>query len=293
MNLARVGVLLSLISMAAGCEAVKPLPIAVAPAAPGPHGHRLVTIPAGHYIVGAPGHANNPRRKVYLKQYRIADADTTNDQFKRFVEGTGYVTDAERRGYGKVAKEGMIDWAWNEVPGATWRQPLGPEGPTSDELPDHPVTQISGADAEAYCVWAGGRLPTLDEWEVAARAGALTRYPWGDQFDARRANVWNGATHAHNTLEDGWLYTSPVRTFPPNAWGLYDVIGNVFQYCSGLPGNHNDGDKQRFVAGRGGSWWCSAGTCNFFNLVDIGMMDRHGTLSNQGFRIAFGVEGQH
>ena len=135
------------------------------------------------------------------------------------------------------------------------------------------MTQISGADAEAYSVWAGGRLPTLDEWEVAARAGALTRYPWGDQFDAKRANVWNGATHAHNTLEDGWLYTSPVRTFPPNAWGLYDVIGNVFQYCSGLPGNHDDGDKQRFVAGRGGSWWCSAGTCNFFNLVDIGMMD--------------------
>ena len=116
MNLARSGILLEFAGLGGRCCQTTPPHPAIAPAQPGPHGHLLVTIPAGRYIVGAPGHRINPRRKVYLNQYRIADADTTNDQFKRFVEGTGYVTDAERRGYGKVAKEGMIDWAWNESP---------------------------------------------------------------------------------------------------------------------------------------------------------------------------------
>jgi formylglycine-generating enzyme required for sulfatase activity len=222
-----------------------------------------------------------------LKGFRISDAETTNEQFSKFIRATGFITDAEKRGYGLVATEGMPDWAWDEVPGACWRLPMGPAGPKAEDMLNHPVTQISGADAEAYCRWVGGRLPSLDEWEVAARAGSLARWPWGEEFDPRRANVWNGESHLHNTREDGWVYTSPVRSFPPNAWGLYDVIGNVFEYCSGLPQPHKSGESKRLVSGRGGSWWCSAGSCNFFNLQDIGVMDRHGTLANQGFRVAF------
>jgi sulfatase modifying factor 1 len=121
----------------------------------------------------------------------------------------------------------------------------------------------------------------------AARAGATTRWPWGDKFDPKRANVWNGESHLHNTREDGWVYTSPVRSFPPNAWGLYDVIGNVFEYCADLPPNLLAENPESLISGRGGSWWCSAGTCNFFNLEDIGRMYRHGSLANQGFRIVF------
>ena len=253
----------------------------------GPNGHRLVAILAGHFEVGRKEHAVNPLRTVRLRVFRIADAETTNAQFAAFVKATGYITDAEKRGTGKTFTEGMPDWAWNETDGANWRQPAGPDG--TKAAPDHPVTQISGADAEAYCRWLHARLPTLDEWEVAARAGAKTLYPWGDEYNVKRANIWNGKTHRAETRDDGFVYTAPVRSFPPNAWGLYDVIGNVFEYCSDLPPAFRDAKQRssRLIAGRGGSWWCSAKTCSFYNLADIGRMDRHGSLSNQGFRVVF------
>jgi sulfatase modifying factor 1 len=286
MTFVRIACFISSGLVLAGCARLDPYP-PVSSSAANRNGHKLILVPAADYYVGAPNNARNPCRKVKLKAFLIADAETTNEQFGRFAKATGYVTDAEKRGYGLVAREGMLDWAWDEVKGASWRHPSGPDGPSAADLPDHPVTQISGADAIAYCKWVGGRLPTLNEWEVAARAGAQTRWPWGDKFEPSRANVWNGTNHLHNTREDGWIYTSPVRSYPPNAWGLYDVIGNVFEYCSDLPKNISAHVSADQIAGRGGSWWCSAGTCNFFNLEDIGAMDRHGTLSNQGFRIAF------
>jgi sulfatase modifying factor 1 len=255
----------------------------------GPNGHRLVLVPAGKYPVGADGFAPNPRRTVMLAAYSIASTETTNAQFAVFIAATGYRTDAERRGSGRVSLEGMADWAWKSVEGADWQHPFGPAGPNADKHPDHPVTQISGADAEAYCRWIGGRLPTNDEWEVAARAGADTAYPWGATFDPTKANIWNGDSHRKNSRTDGFLYTCPVKTFPSNAWGLYDVIGNVFEYCAGLPPTliAREGQEKRLLSGRGGSWWCSEGTCSAFNLRDIGTMDKHGTLANQGFRVAF------
>ncbi len=253
----------------------------------GPNNHLLVIVPAGTYAVGSPDSLRNPARKVALAAYAIATAETTNRQFAAFVAATHYVTDAEKLGTGKVSLEGMADWDWDQVKGANWRHPSGPGGTGWEELGDHPVTQISGSDAEAYCKWLGARLPTLDEWEVAARAGAKTRYPWGEKFDPKLANTWNGETHRRNTREDGFVYTAPVKSFKPNAWGLHDVIGNVFEYCSGLPNDAHPGDEAHLIAGRGGSWWCSFGTCHFFNLVDIGRMDKHGSLSNQGFRVAF------
>lgn len=255
--------------------------------AAGPNGHRLVSIPAGMYELGREGNAVNPPHTAKLRAFRIADAETTNAEFAVFVKATGYITDAEKRGTGKTFTEGMPDWAWNETDGANWRQPAGPRGPKA--APDHPVTQISGADAGAYCRWLGARLPTLDEWEAAARAGAKTLYPWGEEYDVKRANIWNGKTHRAETRDDGYVYTAPVRSYPPNAWGLHDVIGNVFEYCSGMPPTFRQSKAQtgRLIAGRGGSWWCSVETCHFYNLADIGRMDRHGSLSNQGFRVAF------
>lgn len=255
----------------------------------GPNGHILVTVPAGKYELGGKGYELNPPHVATLRSFKIADAETTNAEFAEFVKATGYVTDAEKRGFGKVFHEGMEDWAWDDVKGACWRLPMGPDGPKAADLPNHPVTQISGADAEAYCKWLGARLPTIDEWEAAARAGAHTRYPWGDKFIAGRANIWNGETHAKETSDDGYVYTAPVRSYPPNAWGLYDVIGNVFEYCADLP-EPLHGREGTFIAGRGGSWWCSANTCNSFNLVTIGHMDRHGSLANQGFRVVFDVQ---
>ncbi len=258
----------------------------------GPNGHRLITIPAGAHAVGRVGSSVNPPHVARLRSYRISDAETTNEQFAAFVRATGYKSDAERQGTAKTFRQGMGDWVWVETPGANWKQPFGPEGPKPADFPKHPVTQISGEDALAYCHWVGGRLPTLDEWETAARAGAKTLYPWGDEYDPKRANIWNGKTHREETPDDGFTYTAPVRSYPPNAWGLYDVIGNVFEYCADLPAAYRvPADHARsIISGRGGSWWCSAGTCHFYNLVDIGRMDRRGSLPNQGFRVVFDVK---
>ena len=250
------------------------------------NGHRLILVPAGGFFVGQPQHLRNPQRQVKLKAFAIAEAETTNAQFAEFVAATGYVSAAEVLGFGKVALEGMADWEWEQIRGAHWRKPRGEDGPAWEEIPQHPVTQISAVDAEAYSRWIGARLPTLEEWEVAARAGAATLYPWGEEFDPLMANVWGGKTHVRNERSDGHIYTAPVKSFRANAWGLYDVIGNVFEYCHGVPRGAEPGDERRLIAGRGGSWWCSFGTCGFFNLIDIGTMDRRGSLSNQGFRIA-------
>jgi len=258
------------------------------PKAHGPNGHVLITIPAGKYVLGEKGHPINPLHTAQLAAFRISDAETTNEQFAAFVQATGYVTDAERSGKSKVFTEGMADWVWVDTPAACWREPMGPQGPKAADLPSHPVTQISGSDAAAYCKWIGGRLPALDEWEAAARAGVRTPYPWGAKFIKGHANIWNGATHHKEATGDGYTYTAPIRSYPPNAWGLYDVIGNVFEYCADLPSTYRE-RKDTLVSGRGGSWWCSAETCHSYNLVDIGRMNRHASLPNQGFRVAFDV----
>ncbi|MDP4623990.1 MAG: formylglycine-generating enzyme family protein [Akkermansiaceae bacterium] len=255
-----------------------------------PHGHRLVTVPAGKYELGSQDHSLNKPHVFETKGFRIADAETTNAQFAAFVEATGYVTHAERNGWSLVGGEGDAEWVWKKIEGADWRHPFGADGQVAADLPDHPVTQISGEDARAYCKWAGGRLPHFDEWEVAARAGAKTLYPWGGEIEAKHANIWNGENHRKNTREDGFVLTAPVRSFPPNTWGLYDVIGNVFEYCEGYPVWMDAKDMERKICGRGGSWWCSAGTCHFYNLLDMGRMFRTASLPNQGFRIVFEME---
>ena len=248
----------------------------------------LINIPAAEYKVGKKGHFFNPVRKVKLSAYQISETEVTNAQFAEFISATNYVTDAERNGYGKTFQEGMIDWEWEETQGADWRHPFGPNKPGYETMLDYPVTQISGADADSFCRWAGCRLPTVDEWEVAARAGANDAYPWGKKLYKQGkacANIWEGDTHRKNKLKDGYMYLSPVKSFPPNAWGLYDVIGNVFEYCSNQPPGMVPDTAHIFTTARGGSWWCSAGTCNYYNLYSIGRMYRHASFANQGFRV--------
>jgi sulfatase modifying factor 1 len=253
----------------------------------GPNGHQLVPVAAGEYKIGARGHPTNPPRTAKLEACLISDAETTNAQFARFVGATGYRTDAERRGSAHIFRYGEAEWKWIDTAGASWRRPRGPEGPDAvKDLPEHSVTSVSAADAAAYCKWAGGRLPTQAEWEVAARAGSREKYPWGAKFHPDKANIWNGLTHAKNTKEDGWEFTAPVRSFPPNAWGLHDVIGNVFEFVSDLPPGTKQKSDQPLTSARGGSWWCSKHTCNAFNLEDNGTMPLHGSLPNQGFRLA-------
>lgn len=253
----------------------------------GPNGHMLVTVSSGTYPLGDNSHKLNKPHEFKTAGFSISDAETTNAQFTAFVAATGYRTQAERNGWSLVGGEGSAEWEWKRLDDANWRHPFGPGGPEAEKLPQHPVTQISGEDARAYSRWVGGRLPHIDEWETAARAGSKTAYPWGLEFRPKLTNTWNGQSHLKNTLEDGFILTSPVRNYPPNAWGLHDVIGNVFEYCEGHPPWMTTELAQKRICGRGGSWWCSSHSCNFYNLLDIGSMIKTASLPNQGFRVVF------
>jgi len=252
------------------------------------NGHDFVNIPGGEYTLGGKGNHSNPLHKSTIKSFEMATTETTNTEFKRFVDATGYVTDAEKAGFAKTFQEGDPDWEWRLTNGACWKYPFGPENGGIENKMNYPVTQISCADAKAYCKWLGVRLPTKDEWEVAARGGMDTKYPWGDSLypDGKAmCNIWQG-THSKNELKDGFMYTAPVKSFPPNKYGLYDVIGNVFEYCNEEIIDTLGTDTLRYSTGRGGSWWCSENTCNSFNLVQTGRMPFHESICNQGFRVA-------
>lgn len=242
----------------------------------------FVRIPAGDYWVGEKGHPLNPLRKVHVNSYYIAATEVTNRQFDEFVQATNYRTDAERLKNALVFEPGLQEFKWKEDSTACWRYPNGKSrGGIADKM-DHPVTTISYTDIQAYCRWAKVRLPTLDEWEIASRAGARSAYFWGDDISqiGKYANIWHGHDHLVADSSDGYMYTAPVGSFAPNKFGLYDVYGNVFEFCEGHLKN------ERTVHARGGSWWCSQHACSYFNSVKIGRVNPHASFSNQGFRVA-------
>jgi formylglycine-generating enzyme required for sulfatase activity len=216
-------------------------------------------IAGGEFWMGSDDHypEEAPSRRVLVGSFWIDATPVTNSDFQAFVAGTGYVTAAELapeaakypqaapemlrpgsslfvRPQGRVALSDPFQW-WRFAFDTNWRHPWGPES-TVDGLLDHPVVHVAYADAEAYARWAGKELPTEAEWEFAARGG-LDRapYAWGAELAPHglmMANYWQGAFPQENLLQDGYERTSPVRSFPPNAYGLYDMIGNVWEWTS-------------------------------------------------------------
>jgi sulfatase modifying factor 1 len=249
-----------------------------------PHARDFAGVRSGVYLVGRKDDPRNPLRTVKLDSFRIAIYETTNRQFAAFVAATGYITDAEKRHDGMVFEPGLAEFRWLRDSTACWRWPNGKgRGGIGDRM-DHPVTAISYRDVQAYCGWAGVRLPTLEEWEVACRAGTKTDYFFGKE-DSRigdYANIWHSRDHLTADHGDRYLYTSPVGKFKPNPWDLYDMYGNVFEFCTGkvLPG-----ESPTLAHARGGSWWCSRNSCHSFNSNDIGQVNIHASFSNQGFRV--------
>lgn len=219
----------------------------------------MIHIPGGEFTMGSDRFypEERPIRPVRVDPFYIDVAPITNGQFATFVAVTGHVTLAETipspADYPgmppEMAKAGSLvfekpaqlsntndftQW-WQFCFGADWRHPFGP-GSSIEGLDDHPVVHVAYADTDAYAAWAGKSLPTEAEWEYAARGGLEGKeFAWGDELapdGVMLANYWQGAFPTVNTLLDGWERTSPVRTFPPNGYGLYDMIGNVWEWTS-------------------------------------------------------------
>jgi sulfatase modifying factor 1 len=261
-----------------------PLPAQVTRIQPGPD-TGLVPVHKGSYTIGKKGHLLNPLRQVKVEDFCIARTETTNREFEQFILATSYKTDAERMHNAMVFQPGLKEFEWIEDSTAYWRYPNGITRGGIENKMDHPVTCISFMDIQAYCKWAGVRLPTLEEWEIACRAGSEKDYFFGDDREmiSTYANIWHGRNHLTADSSDGYMYTSPVGSFAPNPWGLYDMYGNVFEFCTG---KLKPKEKNTVAHARGGSWWCSRNACNFFNSYDIGRVNIHASFSNQGFRVA-------
>jgi formylglycine-generating enzyme required for sulfatase activity len=218
----------------------------------------MVWIPGGEFWMGEEDESDaKPVHRVRLDGFWMDRTEVTNEQYARFVRETGYVTVAERKPDAKdfpdappellvpgsivftppsepVPLNNHLVW-WRYVPGADWRHPDGPDS-SIEAKAQHPVVQVCFDDAEAYCKWAGKRLPTEAEWEYAARGGLeRQRYTWGSDLNPGgkwMVNNWQGQFPAENTAEDGFARTAPVGTFPPNGFGLVDMAGNVWEWCA-------------------------------------------------------------
>lgn len=243
----------------------------------------FVLVRQGIYKVGKKGHLLNPLRSVAVGNFYIAKNETTNREFEQFIKATSYKTDAEKYHNALVFEPGLDEFEWMEDSTAYWRFPNGISRGGIENKMDHPVTCISYSDIMAYCKWANVRLPSLEEWEIACRCGSDDDYFFGNDKDkiTQYANIWRGRDHLEADSSDGYMYTSPVGSFAPNPWGLYDMYGNVFEFCTS---KLKPSEKNTIAHARGGSWWCSKNACNFFNSYDIGRVNIHASFSNQGFR---------
>jgi len=220
----------------------------------------MVWVAAGEFKMGTTDYPDaQPVHDVSVKGFWMDQHEVTNAQFEAFVKATNYVTIAERplnpEDYPGVPVENLVpgsavfspptdkvslgniqQW-WKYVPGANWKHPSGPES-TIVGFENNPVVQISYLDAQAYAKWAGKRLPTEAEWEFAARAGREhTKYYWGQDLkpDGKWvANIFQGTFPNNNTAEDGFVGAAPVQSFPKNPYGIYDLEGNVWEWCSDL-----------------------------------------------------------
>jgi sulfatase modifying factor 1 len=255
----------------------------------------MVLIKGGSFLMGASDGLpfEGPVHEVSLGSYWMDTHEVTVAEYAKFIEATGYQTDSEKYGWSGVFD--MEAHEWRKLPAADWRHP---EGPAHEIDPQEPVTQISWNDAVAYASWAKKRLPTEAEWEYAARGGlAGKKYGWGDRLKPggkSLANWWQGVFPTHNTGEDGYTGRAVVGKFPPNGYGLYDMAGNVWEWCSDWfamsyyqtsPRHNPQGPvegKERVI--RGGSWMCSEDYCQGFRVAARSHSSTDTGLNNLGFR---------
>src|SRR6185369_9336223 len=220
---------------------------------------KMAWIPGGTFLMGSDKHYREeaPAHEVTVTGFWMDEHTVTNEEFRRFVDATKYVTSAERapnptdypgakpellvpasvvfkKPRQRVDLRDCYQW-WTYVPGANWKHPEGPDSSLKGKA-NHPVVHIAYEDAEAYAKWIGKELPSEAEWEFAARGGlAGAEFVWGDAFtpDGKHmANTWQGEFPWQNLKEDGFEDTAPVASFPANGYGLYDMAGNVWEWTT-------------------------------------------------------------
>lgn len=278
----------------------------------------MILLEGGEFLMGTddregfPDDGEGPVRPVTVAPFYIDPCAVSNEEFARFVDATGYKADAERYDSSFVfhlfippeiaANITQVvqrtPWWWN-VQGACWKHPEGPGTGIIKRL-DHPVVHVSWHDAMAYCKWSGKRLPTEAEWEYAARGGLVQkRYPWGDILKPdgeHRCNIWQGKFPDKNNASDGFAGTAPVRSYQPNEFGLYNMAGNVWEWCSDWfsstyhingPRHNPQGPPEgqaRVV--RGGSYLCHKSYCNRYRAAARSRNTPDSSTGNMGFRCA-------
>ncbi|XP_026328461.1 formylglycine-generating enzyme-like isoform X2 [Hyposmocoma kahamanoa] len=264
----------------------------------------MVLIPAGIYQVGTDDviietDNEGPKRMVELKSFYLDKYEVSNREFSRFVAATNYKTEAETFGESFVFqmflnstfRETLKNYRavaalwWYSVNGTDWMHPHGPDSNISD-LMDHPVVHVSWRDALTYCAWRDARLPTEAEWEGACRGGLYdTIYPWGNKlFPDKKymANIWQGTFPNYNSAKDGYIGTNPVMSFPPNGFGLYNMVGNVWEWTEDPWPNTKSEEKVK----KGGSFLCHISYCYRYRCSARTKNTLDSSAVNLGFRCA-------
>ena len=234
-----------------------------------------------------------PAHEVTVDSFWMDQHEVTAAEFAEFVAAAGYQTDAEEFGWSAVFNRQTGQW--EKVQQVDWQHP---DGLASRLDSNEPVCQVSWSDAAAYAKWAGKRLPTEAEWEYAARGGlAGSKYSWGDDLrpgGKPAANWWQGHFPDKNTGEDGFTGRAPVKSFPPNGYGLYEMAGNVWEWCadwyaadyysSSTPDNPIGpaSGEERVI--RGGSWMCAENFCTNYRVAARSHATPDSGLNNLGFR---------
>jgi formylglycine-generating enzyme len=272
-----------------------------------------VRIPGGTFLMGSNEYyeEEGPVHAVTVRDFSIDRFAITNAQFSRFIQATGYVTDAERppgpADFPEVARDelvaggavfkpsegmhrpdGSMSW-WQFVPGTNWRHPNGPDSNIADK-DDYPVVQVSYNDAGAYARWAGRELPTEEQLEFAARGGLKGKtYAWGDELTPggrQMANTWQGEFPGQNLAQDGFVGIAPVGCFPANGYGLYDMIGNVWEWSSSpYDASAPAAPPSRFLRTiKGGSFLCSPSYCRRYRPAARQSQESGFSTMHLGFR---------
>ncbi len=283
----------------------------------------VVRLDGGSFAMGTndrrfPGDGEGPIREVTVDPFGFAAHEVTNRQFASFVADTGFQTEAEKFGWSFVfhhfvseeTRESVTSavqgaqWWW-QVHGADWAHPHGPDSDWQD-VPDNPAVHISWNDAVAFASWADMRLPTEAEWEFAARGGLDgATFAWGEELTPNgkhMCNIWQGDFPSENSLEDGFHGTAPVGTFPANGFGLFDVAGNIWEWCSDWFSATYHGNERKVTrvnphgprqgqskVTKGGSYLCHDSYCNRYRVGARTSSTPDSSTGNMGIRLALSI----